>query len=261
MAHAVTPVLGSFYNQEESVRLKTFIIWLDKYIGQPDEYIMLKSSFFLAMNATTGVYDRSLTKDDIHNSIRAEAHLIVQLDQVKFMFQAFDNVEKCFETIGNNLDKHTFFITSGSKGKIIIPSLIINFPETFVPEYWMYVFCGNMNMIQVADVVPANTWALNFSDRIAMFDHQDDLLSRLVFDMARYFSEKAGDLENNNQRLEDARQHFNWSKKMYQRYGMMTQRNMTREVTQIDQSVSLIKERINQQLPDNEDGYGEACDE
>jgi hypothetical protein len=261
MAHAVTPVIAPSYNAEVSVRPNTFIVWLDKYIGEDEEYKMLKSSFFFAMNATTGLYDRSLTKDDIDNSILANIPLMVELGQVKHIFQAFDNVEKCFETIEKNLDKHIFFITSGSKGKIIIPSLVINFPQTFVPEHWMYVFCGNMNMIQVADVVPANTWALNFLDRIVMFDHQDDLLSRLVLDMARYFSNKAVDLEN-NRRLENARQHFNWSKQMYQRYGTMTQRNTTGEVTQIDQSVRRIDERLRQQLPDNEeDGYGETCDE
>jgi len=261
MAHAVTPVIGPSYNEEESVRPNTFIIWLDKYIGQPEQYIMLKSSLFFAMDATTGSYDKSLSKDDIDNSILAGTSLMVQLDQVEYMFQAFDNVEKCFETIEKNLDKHIFFITSGSKGKIIIPSLVINFPKTFVPEYWMYVFCGNMNMIQVGNVVPANTWALNFPDRIVMFDHQDDLLSRLVLDMARYFSRKAVDLEN-NRRLENACQHLNWSKKMYQRYGMMTQRNTTGELTQIDQSVSRIDERLRQQLSDNEeDGYGQPCDE
>jgi hypothetical protein len=261
MSHTTIPAIAPFNNEEELARPNQFIIWLDKYIGQSDEYIMLKRSFFMAIDPTTGLYEKNLNKDDIDRSIHFETALVVQLDQVEFMFQAFDNVDKCFETIEKNLDKRIFFVTSGLKGKIIIPSLVINFPATFQEEYWMYVFCGNMNMTQVETVVPTNTWALNFLDRILMYDHQDNLLARLVLDIACYFSTKAGDLDN-NQQLQNACQYYNWSKKMYQRYGTMARRTMTIELTQIDQHVSDIKERLRQQQPDSEeDVYGEACDQ
>src|SRR5690348_12456282 len=90
-----------------------FIIWLDKYIGKPEECILLKSSFFMTMDPTTGLYERNLNKDDIDRSVAFDAALFVRLEEVEFKFQAFVDIEKCYETIKSNLNKRIFFITSG----------------------------------------------------------------------------------------------------------------------------------------------------
>ncbi|CAF1268336.1 unnamed protein product [Adineta steineri] len=259
MAQTVSPVIYSPNDQPERVLPNHFIIWLDQHIGLPEECIMLKCTFILAMNPTSGSYERSLNTDDIDRSIRLDAPLLVQLDNVEFMFQVFDNVEKCFQTIEKNRDKRIFLITSGSKGKILIPSLVINFPEIFKKGNWMYVFCANMNMVPVGDIVPTNTWAIHFLDHILMFDHQDDLLVRMVSDIAHYFTTKANDLKN-NQQYDNACQYLTWSKQMHNRYELLTHRSMTNKVNEIDQEIVVIKQRQREQLPnDDEDGYGEAC--
>ncbi|CAF4653140.1 unnamed protein product, partial [Rotaria sp. Silwood2] len=114
---------------------KHFIIWLDKHIGKPEECVLLKCSFFCAINPTSGLYDRKMNQYDIDSSIGSEVSIIIQLDTVKFMFQAFVDVEKCFHTIEKNRHKCIFFISSGSKGRIIIPSLVANFPDTFAVQH------------------------------------------------------------------------------------------------------------------------------
>ena len=157
--HEVCPV-----NIDQDKKPKHFIIWLDKHIGKPDECALLKSSLFMAMDPTTGLFERNLNKDDIDQSIAFDAALFVQLDQVKFLFQAFVDIEKCYEAIKNNQDKHIFFITSGSKGQIIIPSLVANFEGLFGPTNRIYIFCGNTLMAEVDGVdPPAHLWILNFS--------------------------------------------------------------------------------------------------
>lgn len=237
-----------------------FIVWLDQHISQETECVLLKKSFFMAMNPTSGLFERNLTVNDIDSSTRLEVPILIQLDEVKFMFQAFDNVEKCFEAIEKNLDKRIFLITSGSKGKILVPSLVNNFRRTFVKEYWMYVFCANMNMSAVNGAAPpTNTWALEFRDRVVMFNHQDFLLVRMVIDIAKYFSKTADDLEK-NQDLHNARQYYHWSKQMYQRFGTMENRRMNTEINRIEQHINDIDERLKQRRNEEDDGFGAQCD-
>lgn len=235
-----------------------FIIWLDKHIGKPDECILLKRSFFMTMDPRTGLYERSLQKDDIDNSIQYDVRLLIQLDEVEFLFQAFEDVEKCFLTIEKNRSKRIFFITSGSKGRIIIPSLIANFPETFVHEYWMYIFCANMNMVSAPHLAaPTNTWALNFIERVLMFDHQDDVLARMILDIASYFFTEAQSFDRSNE-LDNAIRYCEWSKKLYKRFETLEQRSKTKEISEIDQHIKNIEERRN--IPENneEDAVAES---
>ncbi|CAF3816297.1 unnamed protein product [Adineta steineri] len=259
MSQTVSPVIPPSNDQPELVYPNHFIIWLDQHIGQRDEYNKLKRSFTRAMNPTNRLYESTLENDDIDRSIRLNAPLFVQLDDVEFMFQAFNDIEKCFDTIEKNLDKRIFLITSGSKGKFLIPSLVIHFPKIFKEGNWMYVFCANMNMVQVGDIKPTNAWAMHYLDRILMFDHEDNLLARMVLDMASYFTTKANDLKN-NQRYKDAYQYLTWSRQMNKRYGLLAGRNMTDELKKIDHEIDTIeKELREEQSNDDGDGYGEAC--
>ncbi|CAF1299941.1 unnamed protein product [Rotaria sp. Silwood1] len=252
--HLVRPA-----NEDGNHTPKHFIIWLDKHIGKPDECILLKCSFFMAINPTSGLYERSLNPDDIDRSIRLEMSLIVRLDEVEFMFQAFEDVEKCFHTIEKNRNKCIFFISSGSKGRLIVPSLVANFPDTFVVEHWMYIFCANMNMTQVKDAdPPTNTWALQYIDHVLMFDHQDDLLARLLLDIGRYFFSEAKRLDNKEQ-LHSAYQHCKWSKIMYERYEKTEKRTKGAEIAAINQYMTNIEEHLNSRN-DDDDAVGQSPD-
>jgi len=244
MAQSDTHEIASV-NVEESKKPNRIIIWLDKHIGKPEECILLKASFLMAMDPTTRLYETVLNKDHINDSIRKDEPILVELDKVDFMLQAFDDPGKCFEAIKNNRHKRIFFITSGSKGEIIVPRLISNFPETFAPNYCIYVFCAKMNMITTAGAGdPTNDWAFDYEDHVSMHNHQDDLLARLILDIATYFLTEAERVENSGQ-LHNALQFYEWSRLLLQRYNKMDKRNlMTSKVKEIDQRISKIDQQL-----------------
>jgi hypothetical protein len=209
------------------------------------------------MDPTTGLYERNLNQDDIDRSIRHNASLLVCLDEVEFMFQAFVDIEKCFETVEANLHKRIFFITSGSKGRIIIPGIMTNFSDIFVPNYRMYIFCSNTNMRSVDGcAAPTNAWALDFLANILMLNHQDDLFARMVSDIADYFFTE-GERRDKAEALDSARQYFIWSKKMFIRYGLMERRNMNANIARVDQRIRDIERRLNPPSDDNDERVGE----
>jgi hypothetical protein len=246
-------------NVDQTNEPNNFIIWLDKHIGKPEECVLLKRSLFMTMDPTTRLYERNLNKDDLDKSICFESALFVQLDQVEFKFQAFVDVEKCYETIKNNLEKRIFFITSGSKGQIIVPSLVANFEGAFGKNNRIYIFCSNMLMQEVEGVdPPSNTWALNFLEYILMFNHQDDLLARMVSNIADYFFTEAKRFDD-NQHLDNACKHYDWAKRMYQRYETIESTRKTSEIRDIDQRLNDIERRRNPYMTDENDIVGETC--
>jgi hypothetical protein len=202
------------------------IIWLDKHIGKSEECVLLKSSFFMAMDPTTGLFERDLNKDDIDRSICLEAAFLVRLDEVEFIFQAFNNIEKCYETIEKNLHKRIFFITSGSLGKIIVPSLVILHPEAFPKNNPIFIFCANLNMVPVEDVQPTNLWLEEFLENVLPFDHQDTLLTRVTREIANYFAAESQRLLSSQQPAE-AHQYQEWSHRMRRRHEALIKKHNT----------------------------------
>ncbi|CAF1029175.1 unnamed protein product [Adineta ricciae] len=259
----VTPIIPG---ENRSYDPNQFIAWCDKHISQPEECIMLKATFILALNHMTGLFERSLQISDIDRSIRSDAPILVRMDEVEYWFQAFDDIEKCFDAIEKNigLNKHITLITSGSKGKILIPALKANFPNTFIDGYWMYVFCANMNMRSVGDIHPTNEWALDYEKNILMYNHENDLLTRMVLESARRFSSKADDLQkeqhlsnqeqelNENERLLSALQYLRWAEQMHERYkiistepGIQTFANINQRISDLERNLGLFHEASN----------------
>ena len=205
------------FNENEINSPKHMIIWLDKHIGKPEECILLKSSFFVAMDPNTGIFERSLDPDDINRSICSDVPVLIRLDDVTFVFQAFNDIEKCYETIEKNLQKRIFLITFGTIGKIIVPSLVKLYPETFPPDNPIYIFCGNLLMTPVGDVKPAHLWLHEFIENVLPFTNEDELLPRMVKEMADYFSKESQHLASNN-RIDDAYQYQEWAQTLRSRH-------------------------------------------
>jgi hypothetical protein len=211
-------------NAQEDNTPNHMIIWLDKHIGKPEECILLKKSFFMAMDPTTGLFERNLNPDDIDRSILFNVFFIVRLEHVEFIFQAFNDIEKCYRTIEENLHKRIFFITSGSMGKIIVPSLVKLHPETFPENNPIFIFCANLIMKPVGDAVPTNAWLQEFLENVLPFDHQDDLLARMTREMSNYFAAEAQRFTETNQ-LEKAHQYQGWSQQIRQRHNALIKKN------------------------------------
>lgn len=234
------------------------LIWLDRYIGKPGEYLLLKRAFFMTTDPTTG-YEASLNEKDIDQSIRTREAIPVRLDGIQFMLRAFDTIDDCFEAIENNLDKRIFFITSGTKGRIIVPPLIAYFRDKFTNTCPMYIFCGNMNMIQIGEVEPAHEWALDYVNHLLMFNHPNDLLERLVIDAAEYFFTEAGRLDQAGQ-LKQARDHYHWAKRMIDRHMRMTEKAaMSARFREIEARLTDLEQRQAQSHEETGDQTSEPC--
>ena len=230
------------------------ILWLDKHIGNIENCQLLKRSFITAMHPASGLFERNVDRSDIDRSIQADTSILVQMGEVEFMFQPFVDLEKCFLTIEQNRHKRIFLITSGSKGRILIPGLLAHFYETFIPGYSIYVFCGKMNMIPTEfQGDPTNDWAMNYDDNLLMYNHEIHLLNRMVLDIAMYFGEKGEALEASNQ-LENARQYYGWSKKMWERYATLVQRNPMRpKIDEMTQRINQVDQKINSRMEEGDD--------
>ncbi|CAF0943487.1 unnamed protein product [Adineta ricciae] len=203
-------------DSKDTVEPNHLIIWLDKHIGKTGQCLLLKRNFFMITDPTTEC-ERSLDKIDIDARICSNTSLYPRLDGIQFVLRVFDDPTTCYKTIENNLDKRIFLISSGSKGEVIVPRVVQNFPEQFGTTQAIYIFCAKMNMRETDGAGAAtNEWALDYSDHILMYDHEDCLLARLVFDIGKYFFAEAEVLAQQGQ-LNVAIQHYYWSKTMFQR--------------------------------------------
>ena len=215
----------------------------DEHIGKKDDYLLLKRAFLMTIDPTTG-YAVPLRQTNIDWTIRSEQGLLVSLEGIQATLRAFDTVESCFEAFKQNANKRIFLITSGSKGRILVPALIENLRHQVQRNYPLYVFCSNTNMIQVADVEPANEWALGFTNYLDVFNNEDLLLERIVFNAADYFFAQ-GELLRNAGDLRNAREKYQWSRRLLQRYDKMNPRNIN---TAKHQRLTTILEEIEKEL-------------
>ena len=114
-----------------------------------------------------------------------------------------------------------------------------------------------MNMREVAgSEKPTNTWAFEFRKHSLMFNHQDDLLARIVSDIGEYSFKQGQDLCE-LQRFEDACQHFKWSRTMFTRYETMENTKKTAKIAEIDRCIGDAKQRYcEQQQKEGDDFVG-----
>jgi hypothetical protein len=90
----------------------------------------------------------------------------------------FTEINSCLEFLQTNQDKPIFFILSGSFGSKIVPSVY-----EFNHIHQIYLFCGS--------IASHRDWALDYSDKMLMFDHEDDLLRRLFKEIEEYLRQQA----------------------------------------------------------------------
>jgi hypothetical protein len=90
----------------------------------------------------------------------------------------FTEMEPCIEYLQTNLDEMIFFVLSGSFGSKVVP-LIYDFKHI----HQIYLFCGS--------IASHANWAMDYTDKMLMFDHQDDLLRRLFKEIELYLRQQA----------------------------------------------------------------------
>jgi hypothetical protein len=94
------------------------------------------------------------------------------------LVQIFTKPDDCIDYIKSHVMQNIFLVASGSLAEHVVPQVseCVNIKQIFI-------FC--------ASIASHTHWAINYSDRLLMFDHQDDLLQRLWNEMEQHFREQA----------------------------------------------------------------------
>jgi cell fate (sporulation/competence/biofilm development) regulator YlbF (YheA/YmcA/DUF963 family) len=92
---------------------------------------------------------------------------------------------------------------------------------------------------------PTNDWAWDYENHVLLFNHQDDLLARMVLDITNYFLIESEHLDTAKQ-LDNALQHYSWSKLMFERYEKMQEKpNLMKDnIKKNDECISDIEQRL-----------------
>jgi hypothetical protein len=90
----------------------------------------------------------------------------------------FKKSDECIEYIKSHLMENLFLVVSGSLAEYVVPQV-----SQYTSIQQIFVFC--------ASIASHTHWAIDYTDRLLMFDHQDDLLERLFIEMEQHFREQA----------------------------------------------------------------------
>jgi hypothetical protein len=165
-------------SNEEVKRLPhdIIVIWLDPDIGDPNRYDRLKAVFASNIDPTNL---KPIELFNQHNTDPLFQHRV----GIPCELRTFVDSELCLECIRESLDvnKRIYLITSDSLGRTLVPHIVQQYPEVFQSSrarISFYIF--TYYMINSLD------WLYDCMDCALIFDHEVDLLWRLVHDIAIY---------------------------------------------------------------------------
>ena len=144
------------------------VIWLDQHIGKVDQCTDLKQIFsrIASPEIISGIDDPDIMHASSWRNFSDVMGPIIYVD----------TIDGCLQHLSNYaLDKRIFLITSGFLGRSLLPIVKRLYPAIES----VYVFCFN--------IMPNREWAIEFEDRLQMFDHEMHLLCRLTRDISRYY--------------------------------------------------------------------------
>ncbi|CAF3276219.1 unnamed protein product [Rotaria socialis] len=90
----------------------------------------------------------------------------------------FTNVDSCVKYVESHSNEPIYLIVSGSFAKEVVPK-IYDSPNLVQ----VFLFCGS--------VAAYAEWAMDYRDKLMIFDHGDDLLERLWNDLQTSLQEQA----------------------------------------------------------------------
>lgn len=111
------------------------------------------------------------------NSVDPASSFLVKLGDHQDV-QTFIEVDPCVSYIKSHSEQIIYLIVSCSFASQIVPHIYESLNVSMI-----FVFCASMKAYI--------DWAMDFCDKLRMFDHQDDLLQRLWSEIEEYFREQA----------------------------------------------------------------------
>ena len=98
-------------------------------------------------------------------------------DQHEYV-KIFADSQSCVTFIQSEIHKKIFFILSGSFGSEVVP-IVYDLQQV----QQIYLFCGT--------ILSHVNWAIDYTDKMYMFDHENDLLERLYREVEAFLRERA----------------------------------------------------------------------
>jgi hypothetical protein len=168
------------------------IIWLDEYFALPNNFRSMKRYLFEATLVEGPICDAWPLDTDIDNLIQNNHE--ADFDWSKGHLKMFTDIDLCRDYITSQQNNLILLITSNRNGQIILPSIYDRILNTYVLRDSWYDF----------------EWGVEYIESLQMFDDDLCMLTRVIRDLARYFVDRASQLEPMY-----AIQYFNWAKKLY----------------------------------------------
>jgi hypothetical protein len=227
-------------------------VWLDAYIGYRENNRQLKRYFNIITTINMAASRSSKNDIDIDNLIKIPRPYIFdehQLDNNRKILWTFSNVDDCVRFINTSSDYGStlFVIASGVLGRKLVPQ-IFNHKRV----YAIYIFTCNI-FINI-------DWVSSYMDKVLMFDHELDLLSRLTKDIAEYYVRKALETIEN---LQHSLHYLQWAKKLLYKANIVDERSSpTMKLKQIEAFIEQVeKYSSNDQKWEDSIKHGVECDE
>ena len=227
------------------------IIWLDVTIGEREEYKHLKKAFSSTADPKNET-PVSLLDRDHAEILQNEGLLPVTFEGIPCLLAAFKDIDECIKCFEQNHQKRIFFITSGTLGEKAVPKILENFqdafidPETNEPYTSIYVYCHNIGYHM--------QWALEYRDYIQIFNHDADLLVRMIRDMASYFVMISKRLiEEDPPNNSSAYHRLRWAHELYTRYSKMETDSLREEFKELDLLIKGVEDDLKSSSSDEED--------
>ena len=215
----------------------SIIIWLDQYIGEVEQYHQLKKGVGEQANPEKLLPDSPFQRN-LNDLIQFKTNMEQSFDQIPHNLKAFSDENECLQCIGESLKNKlkVFFITSGTKGKLIAPKIMDNYPSLKT----IYVFCGNCEAHL--------DWTYDCLDRdvdCIVQEHHLDLLTRLLRDVAEYFIGEGDNLLSRSEQLAySAIFYFTWAKLLLERANRFAQKKLFDRLAYVDQRIAYVEELI-----------------
>jgi hypothetical protein len=226
------------------------IIWLDSTIGDHEQCLHLKDAFSSTAHPKKETPVK-LVDRDYDEILRSAGPTRVNFEGVWFLLAAFTDVDQCIECFEQNQEKRIFFITSGSLGKEAVPRIMARFERTFIDPVTdeaydsIYVFCLHIEY-QV-------DWALEYRRYIQIFNHEQDLLHRMIRDIGNYFVMISKRLLDEDPPNNSAAYHrLSWAHELYQRYSKLENVSMRTELDEVNQLLAQAEEELKASTDEDE---------
>lgn len=223
-------------------------MWVDAYIAYPENNRQLKQYFNTIISPKLRA-QIPFKERDIDNLIAMPYVNEMNINKPNSTLWMFTSVDSCANFIEKLSQSNTtiFLITSGSLGRKLVPRIYNN---QHIHNIYVFTNC----------VVLQIDWAIDFLDKIIVFDHELDLLSRIARDIASYYTQRAFEPTED---YEKSLNYLSWSRKLLDKadnvdhYG-----RSTTKLKQIDKHMYQIEQCINVKWRNlDEIKFSVECDE